>query len=88
MTRVVWTNSVGGLPRCNNVRSVPKKPVIWRGSVWLLLPSGERDTRNWKSHNKITREDAQKVLGAVLDSLIAEHGNDTAVDSGYTLECR
>ena len=88
MTRVVWSNQVGGLPRVDNARSVPKRPVIWRGEVWLRMPNGERHARGWRSHNKITRAQAQDVMRAMLDNLIEECGRDAATDSGFRLECR
>lgn len=88
MTRVVWSNKVGGLPRVDNARSVPKRPVIWRGEVWLRMPNGERHARSWKSHNRITRQQAQEVMQIMLADLIEECGQDAAVDSGFTMECR
>lgn len=72
MTRVVWSNQVGGLPRVDNARSVPKKPVIWWGEVWLRLSAGERVANAWRSHNKITRQQAQEVMHAMLAALIAK----------------
>lgn len=88
MSRITWCNSVGGLPKVDNARSVPRKPVIWWGEVWLRMPDGSKDTREWRAKQKITRCQAQEVLGFLLDDLIAENGNDTATDSGFTLECR
>lgn len=87
MCRVFWNNRMTH-PVCDSVRSVPRKPVVWHGSIWLTLPSGECDTRTWRSNGRITRQDAQAVLQALLASLIGEHGNHTAVDSGFTLKSR
>jgi hypothetical protein len=88
MPRIVWTNSIGGLPQCNNARSVPKKPVIWHGEVWLRMPDGSRSARSWRASQKITRQDAQQVMAVMLDDLIEECGRDAAVDSGFILESR
>lgn len=88
MSRIVWSNKVGGLPVVDNARSVPRKPVIWRGTVWLRLPNGQKTEIGWRSHNKITRQQAQVLMGAMLAELIADEGEDTAIDSGFTLECR
>ena len=88
MSRIVWSNRVGGLPVVDNARSVPKKPVIWWGLIWLLLPGGERSQRNWRSQTPITRAQAQAVLAAMLDDLLDECGRDTAIDAGFRLECR
>lgn len=88
MTRVTWCNSVGGYPQVDNARSVPKKPMVWRGDVWLLMPDGFRHGRTWRSTGKITRQQAQQVLHAMLDDLLEECGRDAAVDSGFRMECR
>ena len=88
MTRVVWSNTVGGLPRVDNARSVPRKPVLWWGEVWLKMPDGSRSAREWRSKEKITRQDAQEVLAVMLGDLVDECGADAAVDSGFRLECR
>jgi hypothetical protein len=77
-----------GPPRCDNLRSVPKKPVVWMGEIWLQLPSGERDIRSWRSNGPITKGHAQTVLGQLLDSLIGEHGKNSAVDSGFWIKSR
>lgn len=79
---------MNGPPQCDNVRSCPKKNVVWLGSVWLTLPDGACHTRTWRSSGKISKADAQNVLRAVLDQLILEFGNDKAVDSGFTLKSR
>lgn len=88
MSRITWCNSVGGNPAVDNARSVPKKPVIWWGNVWLLMPSGYRHSRPWRADAPITREEAQVILRMLLDELIEECGRDAAIDSGFRLECR
>lgn len=88
MSRITWCNSVGGNPAVDNARSVPKKPVIWWGTVWLLLPNGCRHTQSWRTTTPITRQDAQVILRTLLDELIEECGRDAAIDSGFRLECR
>lgn len=88
MTRVVWSNKVGGLPQVDNARSVPKRPVVWWGQVWLLMPEGVRHIRNWRASQPITRQQGQDVLRAMLEDLIEECGNDAAVDSGFMMACR
>lgn len=88
MSRITWSNKVGGLPQVDNARSVPKRPVIWWGDVWLLMPDGAKHSRPWRSHNKITRSEAQTVLAMMLADLIEECGENAAIDSGFRLECR
>ena len=79
---------MGGIPRVDNKRSVPKKPQVWWGDVWLLMPDGSRHVRSWRSQSKIQRSDAQIILAAMLDDLVNECGANSAVDSGFRLECR
>lgn len=88
MSRITWFNSVGGLPVVDDARSVPKKPVIWRGEVWLRLPDGSKSSREWKVKQRVTREQAQDVMRAMLDDLLDECGRNEAIDAGFTLECR
>lgn len=88
MSRITWSNRIGGHPIVDNARSVPKRPVPWHGQIWLLMPDGARHVRSWKSKSPITRQQAQAVLALMLDDLIAECGRDAAVDSGFRLECR
>jgi hypothetical protein len=88
MARVIWTDSVGGLPRCDNTRSVPRKPVLWFGEVWLKMPDKTRSARSWRAQHPITRAEAQEVMAIMLDELIEECGRDAAVESGFRLECR
>ena len=70
------------------IGKLPKKPVVWMGSVWLLMPDGELDTRSWRSNGPITCLQARTVLGQLLDSLISEHGKDAAVWSGFSCKSR
>lgn len=88
MTRITWSTSIGGIPRVDNKRSVPKKPQVWWGDVWLLMPDGARHTRSWRSQQKIARTDAQLILAAMLDDLVKECGENAAVDSWFRMECR
>lgn len=88
MARVVWNNSMDGPPVVDNARSVPKRPVIWWGEIWLLMPDGVRDTRQWRAKRPMLKEQAQDVLRAMLADLIAENGNNAAIDSGFMMMSR
>lgn len=88
MSLIQWHNSMDGPPVVDSARSVPKKPVMWHGEIWLILASGEKDARAWRSKTPITRHQAQAVMGQLLDSLVGEHGKDMAVDSGFWLRSR
>lgn len=88
MSLVQWHNRMSGPPVVDNARSVPKKPVIWRGEIWLILATGEKDSRAWRSNTPITRQQAQTVMAQLLASLVGEHGRDAAVDAGFWLRSR
>lgn len=86
MCLVIWRNSMNGPPIVSG--GMPKVPTVWFGEIYLVMPSGEKDTRQWRSNGKITRKDAQAVLEKLLDMLIGEHGKESAVDSGFTIRSR
>ena len=88
MARITWSSSIGGLPQCDNARSMPRKPAIWFGEVWLKMPDKTRSARSWRAQHAITRAEAQDVMAIMLNELIEECGRDAAVDSGFMLQCR
>lgn len=88
MSLVTWNNRMAGPPVVNGSRSVPKKPVIWHGEIWLKLPDGSKDARSWRSKQKITRQQAQEVMAAMLADLVAENGENAAVDAGFWMQSR
>lgn len=85
--RVEWNNSMPTLHPMTRGR-LPKKPVVWIGEIWLLLPGGEKDIRAWRSNQPITTAQARTVLGQLLDRLIGEHGKDAAISSGFWCKSR
>lgn len=96
MSRVEWRNGMAA-PVIVSVRGrpcgAPKKPVIWHGETWLVVPTEDRtkletDVRAWRANKPLTRQQAQTVLAQLLEQLIGEHGNDTAVDSGFWMQSR
>lgn len=90
MSLVQWRNSMNGPPVVNGSRSVPKKPVIWHGEIWLVMPGNPpvKHSLPWRSRQPITRKEAQEVLAILLAELIAEHGNNAAIDSGFWMRSR
>lgn len=85
--RIDWNNEMGSTqPRITG--RLPRKPVVWIGEIWLLLPTGEKDIRAWRSNQPITTGQARTVLGQLLDSLISEHGKDSAKSSGFFCKSR
>lgn len=85
--RIEWSNEMQ-TTRPRTIGRLPRKAVVWIGEIWLLLPSGEKDIRAWRSNQPITTNQAQTVLGQLLDSLIGEHGRDNAKSSGFWLRSR
>lgn len=88
MSLVRWNSLMAGPPQVDGKRGVPKKPVIWVGSIWLDMPGGEKTERSWRSNQPMTKEQAQTVLAQLLEQMIAEVGNDTAVGSGFWMKSR
>lgn len=85
--RIEWNNEMPTVHPMTRGR-LPKKPVVWIGEIWLTLPSGEKDIRAWRSNQPITTAQARTVLGQLLDSLIGEHGKDSARSSGFWCKSR
>lgn len=85
--RIEWSNEMQAT-RPRTIGRLPRKAVTWFGEIWLLLPSGEKDIRAWRSNQPITTNQAQTVLGQLLDSLIGEHGKNTAKSSGFWCKSR
>lgn len=76
------------VPVVDNARSVPRKPVIWHGEIWLTMPGGVNHVRAWRANKPMTKAQAQTTLHQLLADLIDENGNDAAVDSGFWMKSR
>lgn len=87
MSRVHWRNGMAA-PVVDSARSVPKKPVIWIGEIWLTMPNHVNDARAWRANKPLTRQQAQGVLQQLLAELIDEHGENAAIDSGFWMKSR
>jgi len=85
--RVEWNNHMK-TTNPMTTGQLPKKPVIWRGEVFLQLPGGIKDVRQWISRQPMTTDQARVVLGQLLNQLIGEHGKDSAVHSGFVAVSR
>lgn len=85
--RIEWHNEMPTTYPMTRGR-LPKKPVVWMGEVWLTLPGGEKDIRAWRANQPLNTEQARTVLGQLLQSLINEHGKDSAVSSGFWCKSR
>jgi len=87
MVRIEWKNSFSKV-RIHGKRFMPKRPVNWRGQVWLTYPGAtqhERIVVDWNTSAPIIRKDAQHILKAMLAEIVEQHGDD-AIDAGFWLE--
>ena len=85
--RIEWSNDMT-TTQPKTIGRLPRKAVVWIGEIWLTLPGGEKDIRAWRSNQPITTAQARTVLGQLLASLIGEHGEDSAVNSGFWIRSR
>jgi hypothetical protein len=60
----------------------PKKPSLWNAKAWFVLPTGEKQTHSATVPNE-TVPGLVAYMGALIDSLIADHGNQVA-SAGWT----
>lgn len=60
----------------------PKKPSTWEASAWFVLPTGEKHTHTAKVPGQ-TVHSLVPYMGALIDSLIADHGNEVR-SAGWT----
>lgn len=84
MVRIEWKNTSGSL-RIHGKRFMPKRPVNWRGQVWMKFNRGteiETVSREWKTGSPIFRKEAQHILRAMLQDIIDQSGDD-AFDAGF-----
>lgn len=71
------------------LRNLPKKPVRWWGSAFIILRDGSRIESDWRSRGDITVEQAREAMRVVARDMIADLENpDDAVDSGFVMHCR
>jgi hypothetical protein len=60
----------------------PRKPTDWQASAWFVLPNGEKHTHSATARGE-TVTGLVAYMGALIDSLIADHGNQVA-SAGWT----
>ncbi|MNZ81437.1 hypothetical protein D3C78_1001040 [compost metagenome] len=87
MVRIEWRLHFRS-PRTHGKRFMPKRPVNWKGEMWMKYRDGDRvvtDSREWRTHSPILKDDAVDVLRLQLADIIAESGDD-AFDAGFWLE--
>jgi hypothetical protein len=88
MTRIYWKSTwANARVRVEGINYLPKRPVVWRGNVWMDFVRGgviERDAREWKAGSPITQKEGQAILKMMLSDLLEENGND-AVAAGFEM---
>lgn len=86
MCRIYW-KSPWEHPRVHGRRFIPKRPVIWHGTIWMEFREGDeviRDTREWKASSPILRHEAQEIIHEMLNQIIITNGNK-ALGAGFEL---
>lgn len=75
MACIVTFHCVGGRDaKVVRKGSEPRNPCSWIVSAWFVLPSGEKITHSATIRNQ-TVHGLVPVMGALIDSISAEHGN-------------
>lgn len=62
--------------------TLPKRPVRWSASVWMLAPDGEKTTHSI-TVPACTAHDLVPAIGERIDALAEENGN-TCIQFGWT----
>lgn len=60
----------------------PRKPATWNAQAWFVLPSGEKHVHSASVPGQ-TVLSLVPYMGALIDSLIADHGNQVR-SAGWT----
>lgn len=76
----ICTNSTTG--KVTRRGSAPGGPVTWDVMAWFVLPDGTKHTHSAKVPGQTVLSLAP-VVGAMIDSLISDHGNQVA-SAGWT----
>lgn len=87
MVRIEWRLHFRS-PRTHGKRFMPKRPVNWKGEMWMKYRDGDQvvtNSREWRSHSPILKDDAVDILRLQLADIVAESGDD-AFDAGFWLE--
>jgi hypothetical protein len=83
MSCIVTLYSVGARHSEPVVRGTePRKPSLWNAKAWFVLPNGEKQTHS-ATVPGVTVPGLVAYMGALIDSLIADHGNQVA-SAGWT----
>lgn len=76
MSCVVTMYSVGGRRGVPLVKGTqPKRPVSWDLRAWFVLSNGVKDAHSSRVPSQ-TALSLVPFVGALIDSLVADHGNE------------
>lgn len=77
------TNRAPGVEDRAKVRgSLPRRPVSWMASVWMIAPNGEKTTHAFNVPSCMAA-DLVPAIGERIDDLAAENGN-TCTQFGWS----
>jgi hypothetical protein len=80
---IVTLYNVGGRHSKPVVRGQePAKPSRWKVKAWFVLATGEKHTHDTTAP-AATIEGLAAYMGGLIDSLIADHGNEVS-SAGWT----
>lgn len=82
MSCIVTYHHGTGPAKVTRKGSEPRKPSTWNASAWFVLPNGEKHTHSARIPGQ-TVQSLVPYMGQLIDSLIADHGNDVA-SAGWT----
>lgn len=83
MSCIVTLHAVGNKHCRPLVRgNEPVRPANWSAKAWFVLPNGEKHTHSAEVKGETVRG-LIPYMGALIDSLVADHGNEVA-SCGWT----
>ncbi|SDH48682.1 hypothetical protein [Pseudomonas panipatensis] len=72
----------GAEDRAQKRGTLPRRPVRWLASVWMIAPNGEKTTHSI-TVPACTAPDLVPAIGERIDALAQENGN-TCIQFGWT----
>lgn len=87
-SRIIWRNPQTEPTCTTGLHNLPRKPVIWWGSAYVIRPDGEKDTISWHSKKPMTTAQAKETIKLVVAEMLAESDQQLAIDAGFDINCR
>ncbi len=87
--RVIWKLGFEHA-KITGLRTAPRRPVPWFGSVTVMTPDKVAHTRSWRSKKgqPLSVNDVLHVMHAMLQDLIDEIGHNQGIDAWWACESR